>query len=499
LEGTRTDILQEIYAWARDSSQSNILWLSGSPGAGKSAIATTVVSHLLKQQSTVAFHFERGHAVLGDPAALWCTVAFGLASHDPALQKDIVDVLMDPTVDLDTGIKDHFKHLIEGPLTRNCAALLAKLPVVVVVDALDECNSSKSTYSPRGILLQTVRKWTQLPKQFKLLVTARPESDISRCLYDVSKHIVLYTGNKVTPQTSHDIQYFFEHHFSRIAELYHPKLSTWPEAVTVEHLTQQAAGLFIWAETVIRFMEQGPPTVQLSLILDGKLAMGDIDGLYLTILQNSFSDSTLGSFNVVAGCIVLAQLPLTYHALEKLLDGVETDISISFVLDKLKPVIVNDNENGLQIAHQSFADFLKDVNRSTEAFTIDQAKQSKRLTLGCLKVMNAQDGLRFNICNLETSHIFNHQIVDLTTCIKTSIPSHLSYACCFWAQHLLGIPAQNQDLAIAENVSKFAYTHLLHWLEVLSLINEIPIASKALKAADQWFQVCSMAHSHLTL
>jgi len=497
LEGTRTDILQDIYAWAEDSSQQNILWLSGSPGAGKSAIATTVVSHLSKQQPTVAFCFERGHAVLGDPAVLWATIAFGLATHDPALQKDIVDVLKDPMVDLDNGIKDHFKDLIEGPLTRNCEGFLTK-PLLVVVDALDECNTSNSTYSPRGILLQTVRKWSQLPRQFKLLVTARPESDISRCLYNVSKYIILHTGNKVTSQSSHDIQYFFEHHFSRIAELYHPKLSTWPDAVTVEHLTQQAAGLFIWAETVIRFMEQGPPTVQLSLILDGKLAMGDIDGLYLTILQNSFSDSTLESFNVVVGCIVLAQLPLTYHALEKLLEGVETDISISFVLDKLKPVIANDNENGLRITHQSFADFLKDVNHSTEAFTIDQPKQSRRLTLGCLNVMNGQDGLRFNICNLETSHISNDQIVDLTTRIKTWIPAHLSYACCFWAQHLLGIPEENHDLAIAENVSKFAYTHLLHWLEVLSLTNKIPVASKALKAADQWFQVSNVAQSYLT-
>jgi len=495
LEGTRTDILQEIYAWAEDSSQQNILWLSGSPGAGKSAIATTVVSHLLKQQPAVAFCFERGHAVLGDPAALWCTVAFGLASHDPALQKDIVDVLMDPMVDLDTGIKDHFKHLIEGPLTRNCESFLARLPLVVVVDALDECNSSNSTYSPRGILLQTVRKWAQLPKQFKLLVTARPESDISRCLHDISRHIVLHTGNKVTPKTSQDIQFFFEHHFGRIANIYYPKLSAWPKPLTIEHLTNQAAGLFIWAETVIRFMEQGPPTVQLSLILDEKLAMGDIDGLYLTILQNSFQDSTLECFNVVAGCIVLAQLPLTCYDLEKLLDGVETDISISFVLDKLKPVVSNDNENGLRITHQSFADFLKDANRSTEAFAIDQPKQSTRLTLGCLQVMNGHEGLRFNICNLETSHVFNDQIADLATCIKTSIPSHLSYACCFWAQHLLGIPAQNPDLAIAENVRKFAHTHLLHWLEVLSLINKIPVGSKALKAADQWFQVCTMASS----
>jgi len=495
LEGTRTDVLQQIYTWAEDSSQKNMFWLSGSPGAGKSAIATTVVSCLSKQQPTIAFRFERGHAILGDPAALWCTIAFGLARHFPAIQKDIVDVLQDSKVDLDNGIREHFRWFIEEPLMRNCKVLSAEQPLIVVIDALDECNSSNSTSAPRGILLQTVRKWAQFPKQFKLLVTARAESDIARCLHNISHHIILQTGNDVTAQTSQDIRYFFEYHFSRIAMDYYPKLLMWPEAVIIEQLTKQAAGLFIWAETVIRFIEQGPPTHQLSLIFDGKLAMGDIDGLYLTILQKPFTDSTLESFNAVAGSIVLAQLPLTCDDLEKLLYGVETDISITFVLDKLRPVVSNDKENGLQITHQSFADFLKDSNRSTHAFTIDQPKQSKTLALGCLRVMNDQGGLRFNICNLETSHVFNDQIVDLPTRIKATIPSYLSYACCFWAQHLQNISEQDINPAIAENVSKFAYTHLLHWLEVLSLIGEVSSAKKALTAAGQWFQVGNQAQS----
>ena len=449
-----------------------------------------MVSHLSKQQPTVAFCFERGHAVLGDPAALWCTVAFGLACHDTAIQNDIVDVIKDPKVDLDNGIMDHFRHLIGEPLTRNCEVFSANHPLVIVVDALDECNSSDSTSAPREFLLQTLRKWKQLSKKFKLLVAARPESDISRCLDDISQHIILETGDKVTSQTSHDIQHFLEYHFSTIAMSYHPKLSTWPEPASIAQLTKQAAGLFIWAETVIRFMKQGVPTKQLSLILNGNLATGDIDSLYLTILQTSFKDdSTLEAFNVVVGCIILARLPLTCHDLEKLLYGVETDISIAFVLDRVKPVISNDTENGLQITHQSFAEFLKDAEHSTSAFAIDQEKQSNKLALGCLSIMIGQGGLRFNICNLDTSYLFNDQIIDLDAHIKVAIPSHLAYACCFWAEHIQDIPEQNLDLGILDKAYKFAQHHLLHWLEVLSLINKVSVASRALNAACQCFRV----------
>jgi hypothetical protein len=493
LEGTCENILQQIYAWAKDSSQKNILWLSGSPGAGKSAIASTVVSQLSEHQTTVAFCFQCGHAILSDPAVLWHTIAFGLASKDSAIQNDIVHFLQEKTMNFGSDIGDHFKHLIEGPLIKNCAVLSFKLPLVIIIDALDECSSSDSTSASRGILLQTLKKWTQLPKIFKLFVIARYESDIANCLDDISQHIVLQTGNKATPQTSQDIQFFLNHHFSRIAMDYYPELSTWPEPGIIEQLTQQAAGLFIWAETIIRFMKQSAPSEQLSLILDGMLATGDIDSLYLTILQHSFRSSNLESFNMVAGCIVLAQIPLTICDLKELLDGVKTDV-IKFVLNKLKPVILNDNENGLQVRHQSFAEFLKDSNRCTEAFVIDQTKQSKRLALGCLRVMNGTGGLQFNICNLEISYAFNDQILDLATRVKAAISPHLSYACCFWAQHFQDIPKQNSEPVFAEGVHKFSHTHLLHWLEVLSLINKVPVASRALNAADHWFQVCTQAY-----
>jgi len=493
LEGTRESILQQIYTWAKDSSQKNILWLSGSPGAGKSAIASTVVSQLSKQLSTVAFCFQRGHAILSDPVVLWRTIAFGLASYDSAIQNDIVHFLEDSTMHFGNDVGDHFKHLIEEPLLKNCNVLSFKLPLVIIIDALDECISSNSTSAPRHILLQTLKRWSQLPKKFKLFVTARYESDIAKSLADVSEHVILETGNKATLQTSQDIQLFFNHHFSAIAMDYDLELSTWPEPGIIEQLTTQAAGLFIWAETVIRFMMQGAPSEQLSLILDGKLATGDIDSLYLTILQNSFKPSNLESFNMVVGCIVLACIPLNCYSLEKLLDGVKADV-IKFVLNKLKPVISNDDEHGLQVVHQSFAEFLKDSTRCTEAFVIDQAKQSKRLALGCMGVMNGKEGLQFNICNLDTSYVSNDQILNLPAQIKTTIPSYLMYACCFWAKHLQDMSKHDPDPVFADSVYKFSHTHLLHWLEVLSLINKIPIASKALNTAYHWFQVGSKVH-----
>ena len=43
LTETRKDILQQIHDWVTDSQARNILWLRGSPGAGKTAVASSLV------------------------------------------------------------------------------------------------------------------------------------------------------------------------------------------------------------------------------------------------------------------------------------------------------------------------------------------------------------------------------------------------------------------------------------------------------------------------
>jgi hypothetical protein len=44
MEGTREWIFAQILAWLDDCQAPNILWLGGSPGAGKSTIASDLVS-----------------------------------------------------------------------------------------------------------------------------------------------------------------------------------------------------------------------------------------------------------------------------------------------------------------------------------------------------------------------------------------------------------------------------------------------------------------------
>jgi hypothetical protein len=118
MQGTRQWIIDHIHTWLDDSQAPNILWLGGSPGAGKSTIASTLVSQLAEMgRLGSSFFFKRGDVALSDPAAVWRTVAFDLAQVDPVFAERLVANLKERKVDVSRAdIESHFKYLIEEPL-----------------------------------------------------------------------------------------------------------------------------------------------------------------------------------------------------------------------------------------------------------------------------------------------------------------------------------------------------------------------------------------------
>jgi hypothetical protein len=94
MEGTRKGVFEEIDGWLDDFGAPNILWISGSPGSGKSAVASSLVSELIKRQRLASHFFcKRDHDRLGDPAVLWRTVASDLARFHPGVKASLLEFL----------------------------------------------------------------------------------------------------------------------------------------------------------------------------------------------------------------------------------------------------------------------------------------------------------------------------------------------------------------------------------------------------------------------
>lgn len=494
MPGTRTDVFDTITTWLDDPAAPNIFWLTGSPGAGKSAIASTLVGQLLAQGRLGSFiAFKQGNTNLSDATAVWRTVASDLARY-PAPSKSakfhgqirtaLLEVLKDNKIDPgSTDIELQFQSLIEEPF-KTCVGL--EFPVVVM-DALDECGQGQSLQWK--VLLKTMKKWSTLSPPVKIFITARSYHSIEAVLGPVSQCIALATGEHVTAVASHDIYQYLEGQIKDNIVAFNPKLPPdWPGPEVLDKLTAKAAGLFIWARTVLIFLEAGDASSRLDLVLSDKdneqnevKLYQSVNQLYSTILEFSFQNATtkeITGFRLIAGTLAILRIPVDKDTLVHLLPETMADSTIDYILNQLQPVLNRINPGDpdvLDFCHLSFVEYLTD--QAQKPFYIDSANQNHMLASSCLQVMNK--GLKFNICDLATSCLSNAEVTNLEDKIKRSIPKYLSYACAFWGDHLDG----DQISALMSELNTLFYKNLLFWLEVLSLTSSVHTSFKAMNCA----------------
>jgi hypothetical protein len=213
----------------------------------------------------------------------------------------------------------------------------------------------------------------------------------------------------------------------------------------------------------------------------------NLDYLYLDILKKIFpGEKTVrhDRFKAILGTILTVKEPLPIAVLCKLCWNSEAK-HVWQILQPLGSLLsgIGEEDTAIQPLHTSFREFLTSEARSNQ-FYINPEEQDKRLVLSSLQAMK---GLCFNICQLPTSYLANQDVMDLERRIKDNIHADLFYACRFMADHLQAV--EFDDLILA-SIDRFMKTQFFYWLEVLSLVKEIPVSFKALSILKNWCKVC---------
>jgi hypothetical protein len=482
MDGTREDILKRIDDWIMDlDAPQNILWVKGYPGAGKSTVASSVVEHLRGSRRLGSYlFFQREKATDQTSHALWRSVAFDLSGRYPTVRKHLVRKLAEdgdiPTI---PNVDELFRQIIQEPL-ENSGGILP----VIVIDALDECGGLDGRHSHhRKGVLRTLFTWSKLPHRLKIVVTSRDEDDIKRTLQNLSHVIEIPTGIDASARSLIDIERFLTIRFGDIAKEYTLSDPHWPGPQVIRQLAKRAGGLFIWAKVIIEFIGRKEPMDSLRLVEAGTGGVGDMAKLYKTILETSFPDPTpreMDAFHSTLGAIILAKEPLSTTSLERLLP-LETS-RLQYICKGLNSVV--DSEGVLRITHQSFVDFLIDNKVCPAAFCIKLENEEGRLALASLRIMKS--GLRFNICNLESSYLLNTEVTDMESRIERNIPLHLRYASLYWTNHLLASKFDEEMLKLVED---FMENRFLFWLEIMSVTRRMNVASHMLSSLVNWMKV----------
>ena len=470
------DVLNLIKTWLDDLNEPNIFWLSGSPGSGKTTIASTVVSDFCCFSGQ--FFFHRDEAELRDPDNLWRRIALDLALGSNKLRKSIAQALETQKANIrELDISMQFEHLISKPLWEVFSTSVE--PLLVVIDALDECDSYEK-------LLSSFAAWSHLPKSLKLLITSRRYGDIQTSLGSISVYCDIHTGDQISTQTSNDLEKYFVARFSKVPGL----PLKWPDPAQVSFLIRKAAGLFIWAKSATDFVlhKGGDPEERLNIIFSGSGEGNDaVDSLYHQVISfavQGLRESEETSLKLVLGSIVIARNPLRAEDVKELL-GVKYTF-LNSIINQLSPILCISDGKYLRVCHQSVTDFLLDHKRS-QNFWIDSQLHSLRFSGYCLKFMNRK--LKFNVFDLKTSYILNKHMPELDDLIESVKSTALNHASYFWASYLETNCDKVLQLEIQAAVEEFLMDHLLHWLEVMSVMGTVNHAAQLLLLSASWSRV----------
>src|ERR1700734_1059451 len=270
----------------------------------------------------------------------------------------------------------------------------------------------------------------------------------------------------------------------------------WPNKDWCRMLLKASDGLFQWASTACRAIKDGEGGVWPTELLTRfcSLTRG-LDGLYSEVLSRSFNPNdaiAMSRFKSIMGRILVVKEPLSVSAHSDMCCGSNDAELVRLVTQSMGSLLsgVNQDNAPVRALHVSFFEFLADENRS-KSYYVDASQQNRILTLSTFRVMKRE--LRFNICSLETSHLRNTDVPDLTTRVENTILPRLSYGCRFWAGHLI---ATAYDATILYELQDFLHHRLLYWLEVLSLIKNINVASGMLLSLQEWNQVSTAYSFH---
>lgn len=517
LGGTRTALLSEIIDWLDNQSTSNMLWLCGAPGTGKTTISWSLIAELRrKQRCAGVFHFEEdGYGSEYRPSQLWRTLAYEMAEFHPAFETEIYDAVTTRTngkLDLN-NVKITFQKLVKDPLEATKKSLSGHFPVFLI-DALEKCIQDTDW----AILLHTLSQWPSLPRHCKLIITSRPQSDILNVFADksIKRNKSVKWDKSIKPDesikrmdlsmgcydsaTTKDIRTYIEHRFAEMRRIDESIHNGWPgpDSSAVSELVKHANGFFKWAAVAMdnvgsKTSNERGQRLQ-AIIESGSATNFDSINEYLEDILMSTVGGPPGvyAFRATMGTVFFSKKPLPtgdlHHFLQDRFVSSKPEVSMEETLHKLSPLLSFSGENKIvNLRHKAYQAYLLDSERCSSDWSIDQDRAQRRMTISCLKIM--QRALKFNICGLESSYLMNEDVKDNDERIKSSISSRLSYACQFWADHLHGVVKRDNVAEIVKGLKNFLTVHLLHWFEVLSLLKTSHIASKSLLVAATWLEV----------
>ncbi|KAB5589311.1 Vegetative incompatibility protein HET-E-1 [Ceratobasidium theobromae] len=421
IEDTRKVILSDLNAWSDNPDANKVFWVNGMAGTGKTTIACTLSEILqLRGQLAATFFCSRNSPECRDANRIIPTIVYQLARHSTPFKFALSQVMERNPDAASANISTQFEQLLKDPLQEVEHKLANNL--VIVIDALDECENSRVSSKILDMLFQFAES---LPVKF--FITSRPEPTIREEMMspENTSQSILHLHDIEQSLVREDVEVYLQKELEFMS----------PSLVDVKRLATLAGNLFIYAATAVRYIRPDTRGVDHHERLATMLAIdsesqkfAQIDGLYTAILCAALDAQDLElkereRMERVLWTAVCIREPISLGTLAALA-GLRSENQALAALEPFRSVLHISERTGLiSTLHASFSDFIFTQHRSGRFFC-DESAYGQLLARRCLEVMKAE--LQFNICDLPSSSIPDSEVPDLTERIERNVSPRLS-------------------------------------------------------------------------
>ncbi|RPA77251.1 hypothetical protein BJ508DRAFT_330350 [Ascobolus immersus RN42] len=503
LEGTREVILKDIWDWSQTADPGkSVYWLAGMAGTGKSTIALTAATEFKNQgRLGASFFFSRQHAELGNSSRFVATVCVMLLLGFPEVAMVLKTVFENDPQICSRGFREQWRQLVVLPLQQLYAIGPLKSPIIIVIDALDECEDEQGV----KYILEALSQITSVGEfGLRVLLTSRPEHAINSGIreYLSSLHQFFALHDIERQIVDNDIKIYLTNELEKICCEGGIPRSQWPGQQDIDSLLRNSEQLFLYASTVCIFLRQmirqlGGITHALRVIVSDFRGM---DALYGGVLAHAlqeykapaleaFRDDLEHNLKRIVGGIVTMLKPLSPKSLAELLD-IQAFFDIRLALMNLSSIVQisqrdsdDDDDGCIRLLHLSFREFVLDEDRCRrDTFGVDERLAHGSLAEQCLTYMSKF--LKEDMCGLGVPGFYRKDIEEQT--IAGTFSPTFRYAVSYWGQHLQRSHMQLED---NDQTHTFLRAHYIHLVEAVTLLDLYPQTIRLFRELAERFVV----------
>jgi hypothetical protein len=383
--GTRIKINEHTITWFYDEEKKELLfWVYGSAGVGKSAIMQTLADRLAESKHLGASTFVSRPNGRNNSRQLIITIAYQLAVHIEEYCTFVTEKLSRDPALVTKGMEEQFKTFVIEPFVEKKIGAGGH-PWGIILDGLDELDE----HQPQRTIVRLIADFAVQHPNVPLLwlIASRPEPHIVD-MFDkenvVPAHLKEYVPAN-SEESCQDVERFVRASLERIrGEFARTVPKKWPDEEQISQLAAAASGLFVLADTAIRFIgdpRYANPANRLGQALSAlnglsvtvsNQPLAHLDALYTSILSSIPSD-VWPTTKRVLGALLFAQGSGSRHIMKMLRAmSVMLNLDLNTIYASVNGCYSLLNLSDPEAAHwkpatfyhASFGDYLLDSTRS---------------------------------------------------------------------------------------------------------------------------------------